>query len=567
MLNYSPGERLRRSIKPALQGLLQKTPVMKRPFFKKKAVLGLDIGSGSIKAVRLEELESGIRLTHFDFKEFSPEETDRDGFIAKAMEGIAHTMGDGITRCTSCISGPNTSTSLITFPRMPEKELVSALKLRLGETLPFDLNSAAFDFYVQKREDEGQVCVLAAASQKEVIDQKVALIEKEGVELAGIGVIPSAWENLIERADLALEEASLLLDIGSNVTNILIFASGTLRYCRELATGGNQVTMSIVGPVVSEEGRKDLDLKEAERIKRRYGIPKGDEIERYETQLPSAQISAKIRPVLERLTVEIKRSISLYQQASKGKEVRRILICGGGSRLKNIETFLAEALGIKVERFDPLRYIDIGLAVPDKARLSELSPQLGVALGLALDTGKKINLLPLDLKLRPLAYRINRISRIILILMVLTILLLSIGMQRNIFTHRRLLSDNKASLRPLTSTVIRMNELKVLKERLDKRSIFLQGLVRRGPLWDGILKEISNIIPEGVLLEELSLEKASGAVQLKGRIFGPGKDNVLAQFMVALDESPFFDGIELVSTGKAPGGESMSFQINCSLIY
>ena len=64
--------------------------------------------------------------------------------------------------------------------------------------------------------------------------------------------------------------------------------------------------------------------------------------------------------------------------------VQRILISGGGSKLKGLPEFLAQRFEIPVERLDPFRRIGVDARRFDPDYMREVVPEMAVAVGLAL---------------------------------------------------------------------------------------------------------------------------------------------------------------------------------------
>jgi type IV pilus assembly protein PilM len=80
---------------------------------------------------------------------------------------------------------------------------------------------------------------------------------------------------------------------------------------------------------------------------------------------------------------EIRRSFDYYETQARKKTVERVVLLGGSAKLKNVNRFLANKLGIPVEHFAPFRNIEVMKNI-DTEHLSEKEFQMGVCLGLAL---------------------------------------------------------------------------------------------------------------------------------------------------------------------------------------
>jgi Tfp pilus assembly protein PilN len=325
------------------------------------------------------------------------------------------------------------------------------------------------------------------------------------------------------------------------------------------------------------EQRLDITLEQAETIKRGCGIPKKEELEEKVEPLTKSQVLTMLRPTLERLISEIARSLNYYRQNFKVPKVNRLLITGGSSRLKNITGFLSVNLGgIKVETVDPLTTIS-GWTDPLAAQqefLEEVSPHLAVAFGLALGKRKgDVNLLPPEIVLQE---RLNLIKfgfKVALPLSLIAVISLGLLVSAHVLHYQRLLTRGRLTVESFAPTVKLIQEYDELKRAMDQRKDLLEAAMGRQPSWYGVIKELSNITPQEIVLSQLSLLEGSSPLKLVlvGSIFPSYTtiDMALSQYLLALDESPFFDEVELVSTTRdvtSPVPKA-KFEIICRLVY
>jgi type IV pilus assembly protein PilM len=98
----------------------------------------------------------------------------------------------------------------------------------------------------------------------------------------------------------------------------------------------------------------------------------------------SSRISEAITPVLNKILSELKRSFDFYENSIKGRPISKVLLSGGSARLKNLDKFLSDKLGVPVERSDPFSQIRVNLGEADMEALRENAPALAVSVGLAL---------------------------------------------------------------------------------------------------------------------------------------------------------------------------------------
>jgi type IV pilus assembly protein PilM len=98
----------------------------------------------------------------------------------------------------------------------------------------------------------------------------------------------------------------------------------------------------------------------------------------------SLRIYEAISTSLTKMVGEVKRCFDYYDTQFKGRSVERILLSGGGSKLKNLDRFLADKLGVSVEFADPFRQIRVPSRGPAGGIIEAHSAAFGVCVGLAL---------------------------------------------------------------------------------------------------------------------------------------------------------------------------------------
>ncbi len=570
----------------AIKILASEEQTAKRPTFDirgllktKKLTLGVDIGAGSVRIVQLQSGAEGAWLVKFAFKEIPAalrgEGRELDRFIVETIrQSLREIKLDGPgAGCT--VYGQQVSINLVGVGRVKKRELRNLVKSQIKETVPFDVDKSIFDFnIIDERAPGDRLDVLAVAVEEELVDRKVDLLQRSGLKPIGVGVIGYALENLIRMGAFIKDEIMAVVDIGASTSSINIFKGNLLQFARETTTGGDQITQSMVRRIATENGQKlNITLQDAEKIKREYGVPKENETGKTDNGLPLSQISAMVRPILERLVNEIKRSLSYYSQSSGEKRLDRILLTGGGSKLKNIGSFLTKGLGVKVEIFGLLDYIKIDAQISNQELLSNVAPNLTVAIGLALGRPRKINLLPLDIKIQNKMTLANFALKFTIPLIIFILMFFYASMHVQSIRYKHLLLKSRSSLTSLQPTLEKINYLEELKARIARREVLVGNAVGRQPLWEGILKEISNIIPDGMVLADISLigDSTPKQIRFQGIIYATYStiDITLSQFMVALDESPFFTKVELVFTQerKTSTEPSASFVIITQLVY
>lgn len=328
-----------------------------------KSIIGLDVGSFSIKAVELKRVDSELELVNFSvtsFKKDIPKE-DLTQLIRKTLTEANFES----KRVNTSISGQAVIVRYIQLPKMGEQDLRSAIRFEAEKYIPFKIDEVVLDCQILETDiGDNQMRVLLVAARKEFIETHIALLSDAGLEVRLIDVDSLALINAFQ-ANLPSSLAGItcaVVNIGASQTNINIIKDGSSYFSRDVMSAGNDLTEA-----VSE--KMDIDFSEAEGLKCRPEAKKG-------------KVSEIIQPALDNLVTEIRLSFDYYEsQFEKG--VGRLYLSGGSCNLPGLDKFLADSLGVDVEIWNPLTALRINAQI-DQTQLTSVRAQLPIAIGLAI---------------------------------------------------------------------------------------------------------------------------------------------------------------------------------------
>jgi len=297
-------------------------------------LIGIDIGNSSIKVVQF----TGSTLTGVAYKEIPPEvktgkKEEISTFIAKGLPSLLKENKFEGRNVVMVLSGPQEiNISSFTLPAgISGKDLQGAVIMELKKRVTFNLDESFYDFHSRSVPKEENIRITAAASPQKIVRDKVQALQKAKLIPVGFNVAGYALENLLRERRITegqSEQVEVFMDIGAKLTTMNFFKGGRFQFTREISLGGEEVTQALVRPIATEEGRKTLTYAEAETVKREYGIIEEGTGEKLKDGIPTSQVSALIRPFLERLLREINRAFTYYQKEFNS-EVNKIFLWGG----------------------------------------------------------------------------------------------------------------------------------------------------------------------------------------------------------------------------------------------
>lgn len=525
---------------------------------KGKGTLSIDIGSNSVKFIRMD----GAKITDYGLKEIG-ETQDIAGTIKDLIKDYKP------AEVLTFVSGPSVSMRQALFPKMSRRELRDSIVLRLDKYSPFALEEAILDFKTLGLVKEAGVVkdnVIVVAARKDIVSDHISTMRKAGLEPTTIGVAPFALAGAVRKfARIKPDENICLLDIGAEFTNIVFMKGERLDLARTITTAGNAITEAMTVSITTEEGELALDAREAEAIKRRYGIPSEDSTEKLESGMPVRRIGILQRSALERFGAEINRSIDYYKREFGEPKIDRMLICGGTALLKGIKTFFEQTTKIPVEIFDPFRMHN--LYRPGTPLEGQMGTRLVTALGL-LYAKETIDLLPTELKAKRFTAQDIKIVALLAIFVVpiLLIINLILAVQSTVGT-----GTIKSLQKELKATEKLYSEYFDLKEdikELEERQRLLRGIVGQEFATLPLLQRLSLVVPENIQLRSCFLS-GERKIKLTGIVSGTSHllDLDLMQFMMNLERDPLVRGVTLKTKNRIfmLGEPILEFEIEAEL--
>jgi type IV pilus assembly protein PilM len=349
---------------------------------KTKSVVGLDIGSSALKAVELKATRGGFELTHLGYQNLQSD-TIVDGHIidlnhvSDTINRIWTDQGIKTHQVATSLSGHAVIVKKITMPTMPDEELDEQIHWEAEQYIPFDINDVNLYHEVLSRDPSGQsMDVLLVACKRDKIAQFTQVISQAGKQPVIVDVDAFALQNAYEVNYSPPPTLTVaLLDIGASVMTMNIVRGTTSIFTRDISAGGNQYTDLL---------QKELDLTfdQAEALKR------GAE---FSMDHSMQEAMPAIDSVSEMLALEISRTLDFFRAtAVDSPNIDRMLIAGGSSKVVNLTTYLSEKFQMPVERFDSFRSIRFDHKKIDEEYLKELSPNMAIAVGLAVRVAEVI---------------------------------------------------------------------------------------------------------------------------------------------------------------------------------
>ncbi|HWP94271.1 MAG TPA: pilus assembly protein PilM [Gammaproteobacteria bacterium] len=344
---------------------------------KSRPLLGVDISTSSVKLIEIGRSGSTYKVECYAAEAMPPNAvtdkviTDVEA-CGEAIRKAVKRAGTRVKHAAVAIGGASVITKTISMPAtLSDKELGEQIELQADQYIPFPLEEVAFDYEIvgPSPNDPDMVDVLLAATRRENVEQRQAVLEAAGLIAKVVDIEAYALENACrlltyQMPDEGLDKTIAIVDFGSTTTTFSVLHDRKIIYTRDQAFGGKQLTEEIMR-------HYGLSYEEAGKAKREGGLPSN-----YKTEI--------LDPFVEDMAQQVNRSIQFFLSAqSDYSQLDQIIVCGGCATIPGAAAHIQERLGTPTVVGDPFGQMQISSKAKSQLVESD-SPALMIACGLAL---------------------------------------------------------------------------------------------------------------------------------------------------------------------------------------
>ncbi|KPJ56070.1 MAG: hypothetical protein AMS16_03050 [Planctomycetes bacterium DG_58] len=336
-------------------------------FGRRKAAIGLDVGTHAIKMVEVTVSGSSAAITNAGYREVPGEEAR-----AEALRQLVLDKGLRGTDVVSSVAGRSVIVRYVNLRKMDASELQNAIRFEADKYIPFSIDEVVLDCQpVEGAESVGpdEMKVLLVAVKRRLIEDHVTLLRSCGVNPVIIDVDGFALGNahLLATDMKGRQGVSALVDIGASKTNINVMENDRSLFTREVYVGGADFSAEI-------SRRLAVNPFEVEQVK-------GDPGDRQE------EVREAVQGVADDLGNEIRLSLDFFENEFD-RAVDAVILSGGGSRLAGLAQSLEGNFNKPTEVCDPMSAFSLRLSQGGAQTFQEKAPQMIVAIGLAARLGR-----------------------------------------------------------------------------------------------------------------------------------------------------------------------------------
>jgi type IV pilus assembly protein PilM len=342
---------------------------------KKGPVIGVDIGTVSIKAAEISPRGGKPTLTNYGMIEVggyleranSVIQTSSlrmdEGETIKILKEVMSRMGTKTREAVAVVPSFASFISLIDLPVMSTQELEQAIPYQAKSLIPLPMSEVAIDWTIvgnyedEKGAQKQQVLLISIPNDQLATYQTV--FKKAGLRLRMIEIEGLSLARSVSHGETG---EVMILDIGGFTSTIAIASGGSLRAVGQTDFAGNALTQALVKGL-------GINPRRAESLKRQRGLS---------GMAGEYGLSTLMLPFVDVILSEARRAKEIFEAKHK-KKIGKVLLSGGGGDLIGLSAYVSKQLGIPAERGNPFREISYS---PEAAPLAaSIASRFAVAIG------------------------------------------------------------------------------------------------------------------------------------------------------------------------------------------
>lgn len=316
-------------------------------FSTAEIAFGLDISDQSLRLVQLAKAGKRIKLQLYNEIKLPDGclingEIKQASIFADSLNKLMKTkLGHGELSREAIIALPETETFLKSLEIEADKteELPDKIKAILPQSLPLELDDLYWDWQIASHSGN-KYQVVIGASPKKIVEGYLEVFAETGIIPVVLEVEAAAIARLL--VELNHEAVpQIFIDIGHSRTGLFLY-DGTIKFTVSLPISGRQINDTIAQSL-------DLTTEQSERAKIACGL---------DEKICEGAILELLAPTIEDLSKQILNAVNFYyENYSTPKEIKKIVLCGGGANTKNIANIIKQATDIETVISEPFKSI------------------------------------------------------------------------------------------------------------------------------------------------------------------------------------------------------------------
>jgi len=338
----------------------------------KDEILGLDIGSSTVKIVALKKDDAGYSVTAIGIRDIAASEDDYNQHRINTVKAIRECFEQARikTKMVVCgVSGPEVAVRDFEFAPLSTEDIHAAVLLEASQVCPFNAADSAVGYHLIPNGDDKTRGVLVAATNT-LITSKVQLAKEARLncvlmDVDGLALL-NCFNGLANRREKSeANQTVAILNVGGTHTTLAIMDNDGWPFIRDMTYAGNDIVAQIAA--------KNDTSKEIVR-----GILSGDSV------ADEAGLSDSLEKACHKLIADVGETLRYYTAQSTSSNVEKLFVCGGFALAGGFVELLNRRLGVEAVLWNPFDKICHNANQQYEDIYAKTGPAMAVAAGLAM---------------------------------------------------------------------------------------------------------------------------------------------------------------------------------------
>jgi type IV pilus assembly protein PilM len=337
--------------------------------FAQEDLLGLDIGSSSVRMVQLTREQGGYSLVSAAISEIE----NPDDYSTSVVNAIKKCMAAATNRskwAVCSVSGNDVAVRHFKFPPLEPDVLEGAVRLEASQVCPFNVDDGVVDYQlIQNESSNDSMSGVLVAATNDVVQRKVRLVEKCSLNCVLMDVDGLALLNCLAeiKNDAFPLTTSAILDVGGSTTTLALMGDNQFPSVRTISYAGKDIIAQI-----AQENNVSVE------------VVKKDIYNSNETVIPAEKLQVSLENACQKLVNSVAETLRYYSTQEKASPVERILVCGGFGMINGFVDILNKQLPVKAILWNPFDTIKCAVDRKYLDIVQSKGPVMAVAAGLAM---------------------------------------------------------------------------------------------------------------------------------------------------------------------------------------
>ncbi len=313
-------------------------------------IASIDIGSSSIKIVKIKRGFRNFEVVSLIHEEIDPDAAEKDYNSAIGELFTKILMVNDLSDCRIVMSSSSEKLTIrnLSFPFSDLTNIANAIPFEVEDKIPFPISSASYDFQAFPENEDGGRSVLLAAVNKEIIADRVNFFNEHGLFPVYSGLESNGLFRCYEYFNTVNDENIIQIDIGCSKSIINIVKNNTLSFTRVIPAGIGMIVTLISESIKCPRSEAlnilkslDVDLSSKD-LNTKNTAYKDSGI----TKTLYKAICNETKNLFMEICNEVIVTINSDNPSNNPDHFSRVILSGGGSNVKGVSGLISDLLNM-----------------------------------------------------------------------------------------------------------------------------------------------------------------------------------------------------------------------------